>query len=277
MSDWPLFTLPAPAMAAEPSDTSNGLTNATSNGLTNATSNGLTNATSNGLIDAMPDGFIDATSNGLIDAIPDGPIDARSDGPIDVMPNGPIDVMPNGPIDAMPNGPIDAASLVPELSTPSSQLGGSFDQSAAVDGLSGAAQFASEMLPQPEGLYPLVTPNTFAGIDFSPDPSPRIQHSAHLPLPQANDPQATTPQLNSQPNTLLPDPLLGSEIASQTSVGPLPGLLTGITNEPTWMKKKQTLDYFRSTFKLRQLSDVIQHWYELERLLGFQEAVSITM
>ena len=41
------------------------------------------------------------------------------------------------------------------------------------------------------------------------------------------------------------------------------------------MKKKRTLDYFRGTFKLGDLSNVIGHWYELEGLLGFQEIVSI--
>ena len=53
-----------------------------------------------------------------------------------------------------------------------------------------------------------------------------------------------------------------------------PGPLANITNEPVWMKKKRTLDFFRRTPKLGCLSDVIQHWYELEELLGFQDAVS---
>ena len=41
------------------------------------------------------------------------------------------------------------------------------------------------------------------------------------------------------------------------------------------MKKRKTLDYFRGTFKLGVLSDVIEHWYELEALLGFQVVVSV--
>ena len=50
--------------------------------------------------------------------------------------------------------------------------------------------------------------------------------------------------------------------------------LANITDEPAWMKKKQTLAYFRRTVKLGCLPNVIGHWYELERLLGFQEVVS---
>ena len=41
------------------------------------------------------------------------------------------------------------------------------------------------------------------------------------------------------------------------------------------MKKKQTVTYFHDTFKLRDLSSVIRHWYELEELFGFQDPVSI--
>lgn len=51
--------------------------------------------------------------------------------------------------------------------------------------------------------------------------------------------------------------------------------LADVNDEPTWMKKRRTLDYFRSTFKLGNLSDVIEHWYELERLLCFQDVVSV--
>ena len=53
-----------------------------------------------------------------------------------------------------------------------------------------------------------------------------------------------------------------------------PNPLANITNEPVWMKKKQTLDFFRQTPKLGCLSNVIQHWYELEKSLGFQDVVS---
>lgn len=48
-------------------------------------------------------------------------------------------------------------------------------------------------------------------------------------------------------------------------------LLVDIVNEPEWMSKRKTLDYFRTTFKLGRLADVINRWYELERVLGFPE------
>ena len=55
---------------------------------------------------------------------------------------------------------------------------------------------------------------------------------------------------------------------------PPPNILVGVTDEPMWMKKKRTLNYFRETFKLGDLPSVIRHWYELEGLLGFKDAVS---
>lgn len=67
----------------------------------------------------------------------------------------------------------------------------------------------------------------------------------------------------------------GREGIPHTGADPLPNFLAGITNEPEWMKNKRTLAYFRSTFKLGDLPNVIRHWYELEELLGFQETVSV--
>ena len=51
--------------------------------------------------------------------------------------------------------------------------------------------------------------------------------------------------------------------------------LAGITDEPGWMRKKRTLDYFRGAFKLGDLPMVIENWYELERILGFPATVSV--
>ena len=42
------------------------------------------------------------------------------------------------------------------------------------------------------------------------------------------------------------------------------------------MKNKRTLDYFRNTSKLGSLPNIIEHWYELEQLLGFKETVSVS-
>ena len=63
-------------------------------------------------------------------------------------------------------------------------------------------------------------------------------------------------------------PLGHKETPNATSVLPS-NLLAGVMNEPMWMKKKKTLNYFRTTFKLGEFSNVIAHWYELEGLLGF--------
>jgi hypothetical protein len=56
---------------------------------------------------------------------------------------------------------------------------------------------------------------------------------------------------------------------------PSPDSLAGVTDEPAWMKKRRTLDYFRGTFKLGDLPKVIGNWYELERVLGFPDVVSV--
>lgn len=65
-----------------------------------------------------------------------------------------------------------------------------------------------------------------------------------------------------------------NRVASPASVDPPSNLLAGVDDQPEWMIKKKTLNYFRSTVKFGRLSDVIEHWYELERLLGFQQTVS---
>ena len=62
---------------------------------------------------------------------------------------------------------------------------------------------------------------------------------------------------------------------SLTNSRPPSNPLADVTDEPGWMKKKRTLDYFRNTFILGDLSSVIKHWYKLERLLGFQGIVSV--
>ena len=56
-----------------------------------------------------------------------------------------------------------------------------------------------------------------------------------------------------------------------------PPVLAAVKDEPEWMETKKTLKYFRYAFKLGKLSDVIEHWYELERLLGFQKSVSTSL
>lgn len=46
-------------------------------------------------------------------------------------------------------------------------------------------------------------------------------------------------------------------------------------HESEWMKQKGTLAYFRSAFKMGNLSTLISNWYVLEESLGFVEKVSL--
>jgi hypothetical protein len=74
------------------------------------------------------------------------------------------------------------------------------------------------------------------------------------------------------------NPASSDGVALLKGVGsPSPRVLAGLEDEPAWMEAKGTLDFFRNTFKAGKLSDVIEHWYELERLLGFQGTVSISV
>lgn len=70
------------------------------------------------------------------------------------------------------------------------------------------------------------------------------------------------------------DPPPKDGTARNVTGGSPANVLPNISNAPTWMKKKRILEYLRDTPKLGCLSDVIRHWYELEELLGFPDAVS---
>ena len=39
------------------------------------------------------------------------------------------------------------------------------------------------------------------------------------------------------------------------------------------MQKKKTLEYFRTAYKMGNLSSLISNWYKLEEALGFPEQV----
>ena len=57
----------------------------------------------------------------------------------------------------------------------------------------------------------------------------------------------------------------------------LPNAINGLPingPESAWMGSKGTLKYFREVDKMGKLSDLILHWYQLERALGFQESVN---
>ena len=156
--------------------------------------------------------------------------------------------------------------------------------------------------PEPDSTQPnpsntLVTATTFALPEADPTPlnpfqmlvaattaSTQPEINLGLPLPTSDpvrpshlvdEPRQVTPghahsQAGARPLNSSP----GQEGTLPTNLCPPPDLLVGRTDKPTWMKKKRTLDYFRGTFKLGDLSSVISHWYKLEELLGFQEAVS---
>ena len=81
------------------------------------------------------------------------------------------------------------------------------------------------------------------------------------------------PHLQAGEGSLVPPPGSGSTTQKIASAPSKP--LAGVTDEPAWMREKNTLDFFRNTAKLGNLSDVIEHWYELERLLGFKTTVSV--
>lgn len=114
------------------------------------------------------------------------------------------------------------------------------------------------------------------------DPSPSTPSFVANQPGVADDRDSETP---AQPNTdtdissdssgTAPPPSPVSRAVSAASVSSRSNLLAGVRDEPGWMQKKGTLNYFRNTFKLGNLADVIRHWYELERLLGFQKVVSI--
>ena len=96
-----------------------------------------------------------------------------------------------------------------------------------------------------------------------------LSYSINADEPQPVTPVRASPQENAT---------LGSSLEHgaprNMDCGPPPNLLANITNEPVWMKRRRTLHYFRDVTKLGCLSNVIQHWYELERLLGFPGTVS---
>ena len=73
------------------------------------------------------------------------------------------------------------------------------------------------------------------------------------------------PHANAAPNDGVP---------LSKDVGAPPPLPATMKDAPEWMENKGTLRYLHNTFKLGKLSEVIAHWYELERLLGFRKAVS---
>ena len=87
--------------------------------------------------------------------------------------------------------------------------------------------------------------------------------TSHQPRPQAGTKSANPPSSNGA--------------ATRPNVNAARKLLAGAIDEPEWMKKKKTLNYFRGVINFGDLHNVIEHWYELEGLLGFPETVSVSI
>lgn len=204
---------------------------------------------------------------------------AASDWPLFTLPT-PAKSAEDGPS----NDSANATSPAPESSAPSDQSGGTAEVTPTQPGHSSGQPSStagrrntkilrsSKALPHPKDSNPLVTPTTF--VAPSSGPSPHIPGSAPSP-PQADEPRVVLTQPPSQPSTPPLNSLENPEVAARTDTSPLPELLAGVTNEPVWMKRKGTLNYFRITFKLGCFPDIIQRWYEFEQLLGFQDVVSV--
>ena len=114
----------------------------------------------------------------------------------------------------------------------------------------------------------LVTPTTLTppevNITVLP-PTPDIRSPSPLLVPQMVHSHQWVGTRNPLP--------LGNRV-TQKSVNPPTRLLASIMDGLMWMKKKHTLNYFCTTANFGKLSNIIEHWYELENLLGFLEAVS---
>ena len=112
---------------------------------------------------------------------------------------------------------------------------------------------------------------TLNHLNITPEQLERVlTQPAHVPTPGQLDATSAQPtRTHSQLNV----PAIQLNTSSMT---PQPtSVLVGVTDEPAWMKKRRTLNYFRDTFKLGSLPSVIENWYELEKLLGFPDTVSV--
>ena len=131
---------------------------------------------------------------------------------------------------------------------------------------------------------PNVIPNSFAATPVgssyalgignpTPQPDITLQQITNVTAPPQKGYGPVPPVLGPTVSSQLPT--YGSQPQVEPSIHFTLNTLAGITDEPTWMKKKHTLDFFRGTFKFGCLTNVIEHWYELEKLLGFQDTVRI--
>lgn len=119
----------------------------------------------------------------------------------------------------------------------------------------------------------LVNPiHAFGNGNPAPPPDISLQHNATAIIPLQEGKGRLPPVPDSNPSQL---PTGQYKPATKPNIQSPLSTLAGITDEPNWMLKRRTLSYFRGTFKFGYLQNVIEHWYKLEGLLGFQDAVSI--
>jgi len=192
----------------------------------------------------------------------------------------------------------DTTPATPEFPSPPDQSAGSPDEPVK---LAHSTATSNNFLATQSGV-PLNlsdhTPGQLDGVPIQSNPSNGLITAPALVTPKSNLailPPTPDVALSSQalsitesqlvtlrqlcPQTSAKSPNLpsGNDTAARPNVNSPRKLLAGATDEPEWMKKKRTLDYFRCAIKLGHLSNVIEHWYELERLLGFLETVSVSL
>ena len=170
------------------------------------------------------------------------------------------DTVPAAP--ELPGSPDQPAGLPeePVEPTPSTVTG------SQLDGAPPQSNASDELIATPA----LVTPKpNLANLP------PTLDVARSSPLSIAESQSVTSRQPRPQADAKSVNSPSGNGAATQPNVNSPRKLLAGAKDEAEWMKKKRTLDYFRGTIKFGSLSNVIEHWYELEGLLGFLETVSI--
>ena len=134
---------------------------------------------------------------------------------------------------------------------------------------------SSQDTPVPDSLRELAAAFASAFSEDNPGiPSPTLGIIHSSPPPVAEPQRVALRRLSPQASTTSLTPPV-EVAATQTDANQVPTLFAGITDEPAWMKKKRTLNYFRGAIKFGRLAEVIEHWYQLEALLGFPAAVSV--
>lgn len=169
---------------------------------------------------------------------------------------------------------LESSTPVGQLAIPPSQLTMPSNPFTAAPTPSADPPHQSTIIPETTTDEPSVSLDSMldaavALLQDDPGATPSTLDAPH-PSPPVPEPQ---PVVASQPR-LDADGGLVDLASTNGDINP-PFKLINVKDEPSWMKKKRTLEFFRKTFKLGNLVDVVEHCYELEGLLGFQETVSL--